>query len=71
MPELAVSEPVNIVALIAQAGLAPSKSEAKRLMAQGAVKINEVKVTDPFHILKKGEHVLKIGKRKFLKVIVK
>ena len=51
-------------------GLAKSTSEAIRLIKQGGVKINESAVTDPDMQLEKGDHILKVGKRKFFKVKV-
>ncbi len=61
----------SLVDSMADAGVVKSKGEAKRLIAQGAVKVNEMKVDDPFHTLPKGEHIVKVGKRKFIKMIVK
>ncbi len=52
-------------------GLAKSTSEAIRLMKQGGVKVDDVTVTDPDSILQQGEYIIKVGKRKFLKVLVK
>jgi tyrosyl-tRNA synthetase len=51
-------------------GLAKSTSEAMRLIKQRGVKINDEAVTDPDTRLQQGEHVIKVGKRKFCKVIV-
>jgi tyrosyl-tRNA synthetase len=52
-------------------GLAKSTSEAIRLIKQGGVKINDITVTDPDTMLQQGEHIIKVGKRRFYKVIVK
>ncbi|MEX0736215.1 MAG: tyrosine--tRNA ligase [Bacteroidota bacterium] len=50
--------------------LAASKGEARRLIEQGGVSIDGVKVTDVNAPLpSKNEFVLKVGKRKFLKII--
>ena len=50
--------------------LASSKSEARRLVEQGGVSVDGVKVTDCNAALPaKGEFILKVGKRKFLKII--
>ena len=50
--------------------LASSKSEARRLIEQGGVSVDGVKVTDFNAALPaKGEFILKVGKRKFLKII--
>ena len=51
-------------------GLAKSTSEAMRLMKQGGVKVGDVAVTDPDTMLQQGEYIIKVGKRKFLKVLV-
>ena len=53
-----------------ETGLARSTSEAMRLIRQGGVKVNDETVTDPDARLHLGEHILKVGKRKFCKVIV-
>ncbi len=39
MPEIALTEPVTLVDLLMREGLAPSKSEARRLVQQGGVKL--------------------------------
>ena len=70
MPELAVSEPVNIVALIAQAGLAPSKSEARRLVEQRGVKLDGQTVESVDAVIEvAAPRVLQVGKRKFLRLV--
>ncbi len=47
----------------------PSKSEARRLLAQGAVKLNEKTLIDPDTMLiLKGGEILKIGKHRFFKI---
>jgi tyrosyl-tRNA synthetase len=49
-------------------GLSNSTSEAIRLIKQGGVRINDNPVNDPDTVLQKGEHIIKVGKRKFYKV---
>lgn len=61
----------GIAALMKQAGLATSTSEAMRLIKQGGVSIDEKKVDDPNMKLKPGSYLFKVGKRKFLKVEAK
>ncbi len=51
--------------------LAASKGEAKRLIAQGSLSVNEEKYNDPFLQLKKGEYQIKLGKKRFLILTVK
>ena len=52
-------------------GLSKGSGEAIRLIRQGGVKVNNATVTDPDIRLQQGEHILKVGKRRFYKVIVK
>ncbi len=70
IPEFELPEEgMNIVEILYQSGLVPSKSEARRLIAQKAVKINGEPLTNIDAILKKnGEKIIKVGKRKFLKI---
>jgi tyrosyl-tRNA synthetase len=63
------SESVNIITLLTEAKLAASKGEARRLIDQGGVSIDDERVTDPNVLLPdKDEFILKVGKRRFLKV---
>lgn len=50
-------------------GLTRSTSEASRLIDQGAVKINGIKVTDRAVLLPEEDFVLQVGKRKFRKFV--
>ncbi|WP_210402425.1 tyrosine--tRNA ligase [Nautilia sp. PV-1] len=62
----------NIVDALVNTKLASSKSEARRHIKGGAVKINQEKISDQNIELKSGEeYILQIGKRKFAKVKVK
>ncbi|MFQ6674213.1 MAG: tyrosine--tRNA ligase [Fidelibacterota bacterium] len=63
------SSPVNIVQLLFDAGLVSSRREARRLIDQGAVRVDGERVTDiSFKLDVKMERILKVGKRRFLKV---
>ena len=67
--EFTVNAPMTITALIAEAKLATSKGEARRLIDQGGVSIDGERVSDPNALLPdKSEFILKVGKRRFLKV---
>lgn len=68
MPERILHEPVNIIDLIHEAGMAPTKSEARRLVQQGAVKLDGEKVGDIETMVAPGEAVLQVGKRRFLRL---
>lgn len=70
-PDLTVSKSSDwLPQIMKETGLAKSTSEAIRLIKQGGVKINDEAVTDPDTRLQQGEHIIKVGKRKFYKVIV-
>lgn len=55
---------------LVDAKLEPSTSQARRDIAQGAVKLNQQKVEDEQLQLKAGEYVAQVGKRKFAKIKV-
>jgi tyrosyl-tRNA synthetase len=63
----------KLVALLAELKLAPSKSEAGRLIEQGGVEIDGVRVEDPrkdIDLSKPREFLLRAGKKKFLRILV-
>lgn len=61
-----------IVKLMTETGLAPSNAESRRLIRQGAVSIDGNKVTDAdFEVPLASTLVLKVGKRRFVKVVPK
>jgi tyrosyl-tRNA synthetase len=65
---------IGIVELLYNSGLVSSKSEARRLIAQGGIKVDDKKVNDPdkeFNLDDLNNKILKRGKRFFRKIIVK
>ncbi|NCO23606.1 MAG: tyrosine--tRNA ligase [Candidatus Infernicultor aquiphilus] len=61
-----------LIKLIALSGLVNSKSEARRLIEQGGVKINGEKVDDPnLDLTVKKGMVIKIGKLNFVKLVIR
>ena len=60
--------PLAIGALLKQAGLAPSTSEALRLVEQGGVRIDSTVVSDKALKVGAGSFVVQVGKRKFMRV---
>ncbi len=69
MPELSLGgAPVGIGALLKQAGLAPSTSEAMRLVDGGGVRVDGAVVSDKGLKLERGTYVVQVGKRKFARV---
>ena len=62
---------IGILSLLVQTGLAPSISEARRLVQQGGIAVNDAKVTDPkAQITIEGEVIIKKGKKVFHKVVL-
>ena len=67
--EVAVAgAPLGIAALLKNAGLAPSSSEANRLIEGNGVRVDSSVVTDKGLKLPAGTYVLQVGKRKFARV---
>jgi tyrosyl-tRNA synthetase len=62
---------VPLARTLAKLGLASSGTEARRLIAQGGVSVEGERVSDPNAALTPGTHLLKVGKRKFVRVSVK
>jgi tyrosyl-tRNA synthetase len=60
--------PLGIGALLKAAGLAPSGSEATRLIEGGGVRVDSSVVSDKALKLAAGTYVVQVGKRKFAKV---
>jgi len=62
---------IGLLSLMVKTGLAPSNGEARRLVQQGGVSINNEKITDPkFVVYPQGETILRKGKKVFHKVLV-
>ena len=63
---------ISILDLITTVNFAPSKGEARRLVQQGGVTLDGEKIADISATVQlKAENFLKVGKRKFIKIIVK
>jgi len=71
MPEVAMGgAPLAIGALLKQAGLVPSTSEALRMVEQGGVRIDGNVISDRGLKVSAGTCVVQVGKRKFARVTV-
>ena len=69
IPEVTLTgAPLGIAQLLKQAGLAPSTSEANRLVDGGGVRVDSGTVSDKGLKLPAGTYVVQVGKRKFAKV---
>lgn len=58
---------VKLFELLVEAGLAPSRSEARRLVEQGAVSLDGARVAEPAMDVLPGEHLVQVGKRRFVR----
>jgi tyrosyl-tRNA synthetase len=69
IPEVSLlGAPMGIGALLKAAGLAPSTTEAGRLIDGGGVRIDGAVISDKGLKVEAGTHVVQVGKRKFAKV---
>jgi len=65
-------QPINVLEVMVKTGLAPSKSEARRLIQQNGVKINSETVSKiDLELTGRTELVIQVGKRKFARVNLK
>lgn len=71
MDEFTLEGPIWIAKALQECKIEPSTSQARRDIKQGAVKIDQEKVSDEQLQLESGEYVLQVGKRKFARVKVK
>jgi tyrosyl-tRNA synthetase len=63
---------IGLAKVLAENDVVSSLSEARRLIAQGAVSVNGEKITDTAHMIEDtSEALVKAGKRKFIKVLFK
>src|SRR5258708_2456724 len=73
LQKIPVGPPKKLIALLVELKLAPSKSEAERLIKQGGVELNESRIDDPradLDLTKPAQFLLRAGKKKFLRLIV-
>jgi tyrosyl-tRNA synthetase len=72
MPTYRLAAPENVVDIIAGADLARSKSQARRLVQQGAVRTDGEKIEDigtNIEVAEGDEVILQVGKRRFLRLV--
>jgi tyrosyl-tRNA synthetase len=70
--KIAVGPAKKLSALLVELQLAPSKAEAERLIKQRGVEIDGVCVEDPrrqIDLSKPGEFLLRVGKKRFLRIV--
>jgi tyrosyl-tRNA synthetase len=71
LPRDAGAEKLPLLKALPKLGLASSGSEARRLIAQGGVTVEGERVSDPNAALPPGSHLIKVGKRKFVRLHVR
>ena len=63
---------IGLLTLLVKAELAPSVSEARRLVQQGGITVNDEKKSDPKEmIVLSGETIVRKGKKAFKKIVIK
>ena len=69
IPEITLEEDSKLLDIMLNHAMVTSKGEGKRMIKQGAVKLDDVKISDINTNVNKGSlSILKVGKRKFLKI---
>ena len=71
VPEVVITweaEELWLPAIMKMSGIVPSTGEAIRLIKQGAVQVDNIKIDSPDRKLKKGNYLIRAGKRKFIRV---
>ena len=70
MPSFTAASPVRMLDLLTSAGLAQSRGEGRRLLSQGAVSLDGERVLQDVAVAAPADGaVLKVGKRRFLRVL--
>jgi tyrosyl-tRNA synthetase len=70
--EVSFALPIRLNKVLASLNLAASITDAQRLIESGAVHVNGARITDPkAEISSPGEYLFKVGKRRFLKLLVR
>ena len=71
MPTFAMQAPMPIIDLLLAADLASSRSEARRLVTQGGVRLDDATIDKFDAVISAREAVLRVGRRKFVRLVVK
>ncbi|MCP4100777.1 MAG: tyrosine--tRNA ligase [Lentisphaerae bacterium] len=69
IPQFVVDKPVAVPDLLLAAGLSKSKSDGRRLIQQGGVKLDGKPVESVDFVVNPGEMVLQVGKRRFVQLV--
>jgi len=62
------TDDLGLIGALETLGLAASRSEARRLVSQGAVRLDGEKVSDPMLRIPAGSYLVQVGKRRFARM---
>ncbi len=68
MDQYQLQDGQTVLDVLVEAGLTQSRSQARRLISQNAVKLDDEKLTDPHQVFP-GKGVLRVGKRRFIRIV--
>lgn len=69
MPTFTIKQPTAIIDLLVEANLVPSRSEARRLITQSGVRLDDVTIENTEQVIPTREAVLRVGRRKFVRLV--
>ncbi len=68
MPAFPMTQPMPIIDLLVAANLVGSRSEARRLITQSGVRLDEAVIENTEQVIPAQEAVLRVGRRKFIRL---
>jgi len=71
LQEYQVEKGLKLIEIIKRINFASSNSEIRRLASQGGIYVNNERVEDVYRVMEEDEFVLKVGKKKFAKIVLK
>jgi ribosomal protein S4 len=61
---------MKLTGTITAVGMADSRTEAERLIKQGAVEWDGVRITNPAQVNSPGDYTLRVGKKPAIRVVI-
>jgi len=68
LDEYQLKEDQTVLDVLDDSGLVDSRSQARRMLQQNAVRLNDEKLTDPYQDFP-GKGILQVGKRRFIRIV--
>ena len=68
MPTIEITNEADILSILVNSNLVPSKSEARRLIEQGGISVDKEKITDVNQLINKNEFIIQKGKKTIVKI---